>query len=68
MSEEVKLSALLTLAMVLVSLGVDYIKAGMLIEGTVLVLLGLLVIVIYFLVVLPSYMQRRFNAEARRHG
>ena len=61
MSEEVKLSVLLTLAMVLISLGVNYIQQGVLMEGIVLVLLGLLIIVVYFMVVLPNYMYRRYK-------
>lgn len=65
MSEEVKLSALLTLAMVLISLGVNIIQAGDYLPGIVLVLLGLLMILIYFLVVMPPYMQRKYRVEAR---
>ena len=61
MSEEVKLSALLTVAMVLISLGVDYIQQGVLMEGIALVLLGLFIIVIYFVVIQPSYFKRRFG-------
>jgi len=61
MSEEVKLSALLAVAMVLISLGVDYIQQGRLMEGIVLILLGLLIIVIYFVVIQPSYFKRRFG-------
>ena len=61
MSEEVKLSALLAVAMVLISLGVDYIQQGLLMEGIVLILLGLLIIVIYFVVIQPSYFKRRFG-------
>jgi len=61
MSEEVKLSALLGFAMILISLGVNYIQQGVLMEGLILVLLGLLIIVIYFVVVQPSYFKRRFS-------
>ena len=61
MSEEVKLSALLGFAMILISLGVNYIQQGVLMEGLILVLLGLLIIVIYFVVVQPSYFKRRFG-------
>ena len=61
MSEEIKLSALLGFAMILISLGVNYIQRGVLMEGIVLILLGLLIIVIYFVVVQPSYFKRRFG-------
>ena len=61
MSEEIGLSGLLGLAMILISLGVNYIQQGVLMEGIVLVLLGLLIIVIYFVVVQPSYFKRRFG-------
>ena len=61
MSEEVKLSALLGFAMILISLGVNYIQQGVLMEGLILVLLGLLIIVIYFVVIQPSYFKRRFG-------
>ena len=47
--------------MVLISLGVDYIRQGALMEGIALVLLGLFIIVIYFVVVQPSYFKRRFG-------
>ena len=63
MSEEVKLSALLGFAMILISLGVNYIQRGVLMEGIVLILLGLLIIVIYFVVVQPSYFKRRFGVR-----
>ena len=61
MREEIELSALLGVAMVLISLGVDYIQQGLLMEGIALVLLGLFIIVIYFVVVQPSYFKRRFG-------
>ena len=61
MSEEIKLSALLGFAMILISTGVDNIRQGALMEGIVLILMGLLIIVIYFVVVQPSYFKRRFG-------
>jgi len=61
MSEEVKLSVLLTLAIMVITLGVDYLKAGLLLEGALLVLLGLLIIVVYYAVVMPTYMRRRLT-------
>ena len=61
MSEEVKLSVLLTLAIMVITLGVDYLKAGLLLEGAILILLGLLIIVVYYAVVMPTYMRRRLT-------
>ena len=59
--ESVELSVLLTIAMVLINIGVDYVKSGLLAEGVMLIVLGLLIIIIYYLVVLPQYLEKSFS-------
>lgn len=61
MFDETGLAVLLTMAIALISLGTNLIREGQILEGVVVVLLGLIIIVVYFTVIQPQYMKRRFG-------
>lgn len=64
--DDITPAVLVTLAITLISFGVNLVTSGVVPEGIACIIVGLLILAVYYLVILPNYVTAKFGIKMKK--